>query len=154
MINASLSIDISGKQYDSSTGAWIEILIQDIELFTSVNPSQLREIAQAVKEGIERNIGTGQKYSGGSVSPLALSTIQQKGFSRPLFHTGQLLGSVQLSQSGDNAYEVFINSNRSDVASYLNFGTKRMTARPFFGISEAVLKNIEEILNKPLQDGR
>lgn len=150
MLDTSLSIDVVGKQYDPSTDAWIEVLIQDIETFTTVNPSQLKEIAQAVKNGIERNIATGQKYTGGSVAPLAFLTIQQKGFSRPLFQTGQLLGSVQLTQSGENTYEVFINSNRSEIASYLNFGTKRMPARPFFGISEAVLKQIEEILTQPL----
>lgn len=154
MINTTLNIEVSGKQYDSSSEAWVNTIIQDIELFTSVNPSQLREIAEVVKNGIERNIATGQKYTGGSVAPLAFSTIKQKGFSRPLFQTGQLLGSVQLTPSGENAFDVFISSNRSEIASYLNFGTNRTPARPFFGISEAVQRQIDEILNKPLQDGR
>jgi len=146
MIDTTLNIEVSGKQYESSTGAWVDTFIQDIESFTTVNPSQLKQIAEAVKRGIETNIATGQKYTGGSVAPLALSTIHQKGSSRPLFRTGQLLGSVKLSQSGENIYEVFISSNRSEIASFLNFGTKKIPARPFFGISEAVLKNIEEIL--------
>lgn len=148
MFNTELNIEVQGSRYDSNNNAWIDTVIQDIEKFTTVNPSQLKEIAQAVKEGIEKNIATAQKYSGGAVAPLAQSTIRNKGFSRPLFQTGQLLRSVQLNQISENIYEVFIGGNRSEIASYLNFGTGKMPERPFFGISESVLRTIDEILNK------
>ena len=148
MLNADIVVNLNAKSFDVKNTGWVDEVIQDIKKFTSVNPTQLTEIAEAVKLGIERNIANAQKYTGGAVSPLSLSTIRQKGSSRPLFQTGELLGSVKLTQSGVSTFEVFISSNRSEIASYLNFGTSRMPARPFFGISEAVLRQIDEILKK------
>lgn len=148
MLNAELKINVDGKPFDLNNTTWVGELTQQVKSFANVNPSQLEEIAEAVKNGIERNIANAQKYTGGAVSPLAFSTIRQKGFSRPLFQTGELLGSVEMTQSGINAFNVFISSNRSEIAGYLNYGTSRMPARPFFGISEAVLRQIDEILNK------
>jgi len=150
MLDVTLTLEVSGKQYNPVSLSWVDEVIQELEQFTTVNPGQLKQIAEAVRKGIESNIALGQQYTGGSVSPLKASTIQRKGFARPLFETGQLLGSVKLSQTGDNLYEVFISSNRSEIAGYLNFGTGKMKARPFFGISESVLKSIDDILNKPL----
>lgn len=144
MLNADLKIFVEGKEFTSDN--WVSQTIQDIRKFSTVNPSQLKRIAEAVKEGIEKNISTGQKFSGGNVAPLKQSTITKKGFSRPLFETGQLLNSVQMNQISENAYDVFISSNRSVIASYLNFGTERIPERPFFGVSSAVQKRIDEIL--------
>ncbi|MBE2228252.1 MAG: hypothetical protein IAE93_12940 [Ignavibacteria bacterium] len=147
MFNTELKISVEGKSF-TSNNEWINESIQEIEEFTTINPSQLKRIAEAVKEGIEKNISTAQKYSGGSVAPLKPSTVKKKGSSRPLFQTGQLLNSVTLTQISDNIYEVFISSNRSEIASYLHFGTQRMQARPFFGISESVSKRIDEIITE------
>lgn len=146
MLNTELKVD--GKPFDVNNSALFGELVQEVKSFSDVNPSQLKEIAEAVKLGIERNIANAQKYTGGPVSPLALSTIRQKGFSRPLFLTGALLNSVELTQTNANAFNVFISSNRSEIASYLNYGTNKMPSRQFFGISEAVLRAIDEILSK------
>lgn len=148
MLHTELNIIVAGNRYEGTSNQWVDEVIQDVSKFATINASQLKDIAQAVKEGIEKNISTAQKYTGGSVAPLSQSTVKKKGSSRPLFQTGRLLGSVQMNQISDNAYEVFLSSNRSEIASYLNFGTSRMPERPFFGISESVLRTIDEIINK------
>lgn len=124
----------------------LENLWDNINLFLKISDSQLMKIAEAVRRGIEGNISRGLEFSGTPVRPLSPSTIKQKKSSRPLFRTGLLLKSIEKKQVSRDAWEIFVNAKRSQVAYYLHFGTTRMPSRAFFGISREADKEIDTIL--------
>lgn len=118
-----------------------------LEKFCSVSPKQLEDITEAIRRGIEYNLEEGQTVTGASVKPLSPYTVELKGFSTPFLDTGLLLNSVFKTINGDVG-EVFIGSARAEIAAILNDGQGRIPARPFWGISEIVQKQIDEILLK------
>jgi len=118
-----------------------------LETFCSVTDSQILNITEAIRKGIEDNLSAGREWTGGNVKPLAPFTVREKGNSRPFVRTGLLLRSVGKKGSGKSG-EVFINSSRSIIAGMLNNGQGNIPARPFFGISESVQKQIDQILEK------
>lgn len=116
-----------------------------LEQFCSVSPKQLELITEAIRRGIEFNLEQGITADGGAVTPLSPVTIKLKGNSRPFFETGQLFNSIK-SKFNANTAEVFVASARANIAAKLNDGQGRIPARPFWGISEIVQREIDEIL--------
>ncbi len=86
---------------------------------------------------------------------LAQSTIDRKGFERPLFETGALRDSITHNVDS-NGKEAAIGTDL-DYAKYLEFGTSKMPARPFLGgaliakeheIQEGVLAEVKKVFEK------
>ena len=113
---------------------------------------ELKQIADDIAMSIRKNISSGRKFTGGRVARLAKSTIKRKRSSVPLIETGRLLSGIIIKRKGDD-YVVTLKdtiyprsgTSLDKVATYLNYGTPRMPARPFFGISNSDAKKI--ILN-------
>jgi phage gpG-like protein len=76
--------------------------------------------------------------------------------SRLLVASGRLMNSLA-SMTGDSVAEVQTTSLRfgTDVpyASYLQYGTSRMPARPFLGMTDSVQSRLLTILNEQLERG-
>lgn len=86
---------------------------------------------------------------------LAQSTIDRKGFERPLYETGALQRSIEhnVDASGKEAAV----GTDLDYAKYLEFGTSKMPARPFLGgaliakeheIGDGVVAEVKKIFEK------
>lgn len=78
---------------------------------------------------------------------LAQSTIDRKGFERPLYETGELQRSIEHNVDDHEAY---VGTN-VEYAKYQEYGTSRIPARPFLG--GAIMqeeKRIPEIVHKAL----
>ena len=105
------------------------------------------EFAIMVQEDITMNIMKGMKYTGSRAAALKKSTIKRKGNSRIFIETGRMLRGVKVKKIG-SVYRVFMSKERynkrgksrpptvEEVAGYINEGTERMTARPFFGLTK------------------
>lgn len=109
--------------------------------------SVLEDLSDIIKTSIEQNLEEGKDYMGRNVAPLAPATIKRKGHSRVFEDTGVLKSSVMKRITGDN-FDVYIDSRRNEIANYLQLGTRRMPARPFFGISDDTLKQIDDYLTE------
>lgn len=107
--------------------------------------SALEKLAEIIRHSIELNIVQGKSYDGSSLKSLSNVTINKKGSNKILIETGELLNSVT-KKVNSNIAEIFISSNRSEIAQYLQQGTKYMPPRPFFGIGERVESEIEQFL--------
>lgn len=105
----------------------------------SLSSSSLLAIAEEVRSSIQGNILHGTDFNGLPLRPLQPSTIKQKHSSRPLIHTGTLLHSIFKRQLSPTEYEIYISSSRSQVASWLHFGTSKIKPLPFFGIHPEIL---------------
>lgn len=108
----------------------------------------LTQIAELIRRDIENNLQSGLTAQGGGVAALRPSTVRQKGHSRVFFRTGKLIRSVKKTRISQNEFEVSIAEPRTSVASWLHFGTARMVSRPFFGIGNKVLEQIDKALTK------
>jgi HK97 gp10 family phage protein len=78
---------------------------------------------------------------------LAESTIERKGFERPLYETGELQNSIHHNVDDHEAYV----GTDVEYAKYQEYGTSRIPARPFLGgaiIHEE--KRIPEVVHKAL----
>jgi len=127
----------------------------------------IKEIADQLAEDVRNNILKAKRFDNrGRLKALKRSTIKQKGNARILINTGQLLNGVEVKKQGqtfvvkmtDKLYKVRrkAKSNRkkksvgkstiaiSEIAGYLQNGTDRMPARPFFGTTK---KRMKELVN-------
>lgn len=116
----------------------------------------LKKIADLIAFEIKKNISSARRYDGrGKLRKLAPSTVRRKGFSTILIETGQLLNSIEVKKVG-TTYLVQVKNVRhkgsestvSEIATYLQQGTDRMPARPFFGITK---KKLTEIVNSVIK---
>lgn len=133
MYNFVINIEFGSQTYQDGNTAWVDKYIEDIVQHSELSEAQLKEYAEKIKESIERNLYSGNDFSGNPVKPLALSTIAKKGHSKVFFHTGELFRSIAM-QKIPNGYEIFVLPNRAAIAYWLETGTNKMPARPFFGI--------------------
>lgn len=115
-----------------------------------VKNSDVKKVAQAIQMQIDKNLKLGLKYDGsGKVAKLRPSTITRKKAkgraeaSRVFLDSGLLFTSLRLIPIGAG-YSVtfkrlsYPKSKKTvmEVATYLNTGTTKMVARPFFGITQ------------------
>jgi phage gpG-like protein len=116
----------------------IKEFIASLPISLKLKPKALEDISEIVRKDIEQNLVTGSGIDGASLTP-------KKRGGRLFYQTGTLLKSVQ-KRTGINEAEVFINSSRAKIASYLQSGTSKMKARPFFGISRRAQLEIDKYL--------
>ena len=138
-----LKIELGTYVNGSQTQNFDSQIISSIEKFTKLNDSTLSKIANLLKQGVEKNLQSGTDIFGGAVQGKKVAN------GKPIFqNTGELLKSVMQQQVAKDEWNIFINSNRSQIASYLQTGTDTMPPRQFFGISDSTDKQIDTILNQ------
>lgn len=141
-----IEIEFLGGKYDAESHKWIERYIEKVIIPAIViSEGTLKEISEMIKEGIEMHLYRGLDYFGNTVAPLKSSTIKRKGHNKVFFDTGELYQSVANRTEKEYA-EVFLSAGRSEIAKYLQSGTSRMAARPFFGLSERMKAKIDIIM--------
>lgn len=130
----------------------------EARLFETISKANQKKMAEEIKTNIQRNLDKGLKYTGGKVAPLAVATIEAKKRkgrlepSRVFVDSGVLIKSLRISPTGTGYVisfqkykypktKVYVN----EVAQWLNEGSKRMPARPFFGITK---NQFESLVNK------
>lgn len=150
MIKTEFKIRTSQGTFDESNYQWIEKFLVPIEaaLNTIVSEKDLDVIAGIIrKDIINERISGGRDIFGNAYHPLAPSTIKAKGHARPLVDKGLLRESIK-TESGKDFRKIYIGGARSEIAEYLQYGTKKMDPFPFFGISDEALKEIDNYLGK------
>lgn len=136
-----------------SNGAKIKTYEQ--RLFNQVSQLNIKRMAEDIKKLIDTNLKQGLKYTGGKVAPLAKVTIEakkRKGRRQPdrvFLDSGILFQSLRLVPIAKGYAVTFkkIKYPKSklsvmEVAQWLNDGTPKMPARPFFGITEIQFNKI------------
>jgi hypothetical protein len=124
----------------------IDEFITEVNTLTATPESKLKAIAEKIQYEIELNLMKGIDCTGSPVAPLKQSTILRKGSNRIFYETGLLVHSVELKKLSLQEFQVQISEQRKEIATYLHFGTKKMPSRPFFGINNNALNEIEKIL--------
>ncbi len=134
MFDILLKIQINGKEFSTSTGEWINKIV-DIQtrLLDDVYSDFTEDLAEEGKKIIERNLFTGKLWNGEPAAPLSDGWLRKKGHSKLFFYTGELYRSI-LTQKLPNGAEIFIADGRAQIASWLINGTGKMPARDFFGL--------------------
>lgn len=130
-------------------GQPFQTLIPLLEQELTVTDSQLNQIAKIVRDDVTQNLEKGLDYFGNPVSSLAPSTIKRKGHSRVFFETGELFKSILYQKVTSNEYEVYINSSRDLIMSYLQQGSKanNLPKREAFGVTTNAQLQIEKVLS-------
>lgn len=126
----------------------------------AIKRAEVKKFAESVMKFIETNIRKGIKYTGGKVAPLKPATIEakkRKGRAEPsrvFVDSGQLIKGLKLVTLGAGYSVGFkpytypdTNMKMDEVATYLNEGTKKMVARPFFGLTQ---KKFNELIDKAI----
>ena len=111
---------------------------------------------------IEQKIGEHILFQDIDWEPLAASTIAKKGHDRIYMDTGKYISSlthnVTVSGKFDVTLTVFLKNDYPDrgeavatIAKYLEFGTKRMPARPLWRPVTNELPDLDAMKNFPLE---
>lgn len=147
-------MDIRAKIDFGGNNSTEHSFVEYIKFKTAVNPEKFAKIVELIRKSKETNVQTGVDINGRSLAPLKPSTIKSKmrkgKLLAILYETGQLYNSVKSRMINPSEAEVYISSNRSEVAKHLIFGNKNMSARNFFfgtGI------NLQQKIEKILTDG-
>ncbi len=142
-------------QVDNKTPATKETIKKDWKLDKKMLLKETKEIAEAIGRQVTTNIFDGKKYTGGNVAKLRPATVKKKGHGIPLLDTGKLRAGVVVKRDGDG-FTIRMSNARykggdtvSNVATYLNEGSPKMVARPFFGVTE---KQINKIVKNAFKD--
>lgn len=139
-------IEYQGAKYNLEDGQWIADFMQDLRLKFILKESKLDDITEVIQSRIQDNLFKSKTYLGGAAEPNKPLTIIKKGHHKVFFHTGELYRSVLKRNTGDMQREVFIAEGRSLIAYWLQYGTSRMTARPFFGVTPEAYTEIKKII--------
>jgi phage virion morphogenesis protein len=110
--------------------------------------SLMRALGRRVEDQTRRRIASEHRSPDGKNWPaLAARTIAMKGHSRPLFNTGDMIGSLQTQASTFRSTV----STGVHYAGYQQFGTKRnprgspIPPRPFMGVSDSNELDLEKV---------
>lgn len=112
--------------------------------------TSLKVLSQdAVKETQERIRTTKKDPEGRAWAPWSMATIRARNKDGTagrglLWRTGALLNSIQSRVRGWTA-EVWSTANH---ARFIQFGTPKMTARPFLGFSPALVNRLADLIKK------
>jgi HK97 gp10 family phage protein len=109
-----------GDEVREATGRVVQETAQDLEA--------------AIKLEIQQGAKTGRVYRRGGVSHRASAPGEA-----PASDTGTLIGSIQHERENAHAYSV---GSRLDYAAFLEYGTSRMAARPFFRPAAEAIKPV------------
>ena len=169
MGNVKLGIKVTAKGKYLTAESQLEGKIKPTQKFKSkfdkaVLLKQTKNIAEGIKDIIRNNIVKARRYDGrAKLTRLSKSTIKRKGSARILIETAQLLNGIEvvkrsssyIVKMSDKYYRVRKAKNKgkygrkririSEVAQFLQSGTKRMPSRPFFGVQK---KQMDGLINK------
>ena len=128
-----ISIEMTGSQdFGDKTLRQIKV----------ISEKAITDITEIARHEIQANVSGARSIYGGLVKP------SKKKYGVTLIKTGELLSSVKSQKINPFHYKVYIASGRAKIGSWLHYGTDRMVARPFFGISKITLRRIKEYLLK------
>lgn len=144
-------------------------MLNKVDAFSRNLDKGIAQTAENIRAGIQDNIISGKKYSGGRLAKNKPSTVNRKGFNWPLVRTGQMAKSIT-KKSVPDGYEIYVGFNPV-IAAYLQYGysrvygkkaTKGMTkyhsvtvaARPFFGINNPIKQGIRKVIVNFFNNGR
>lgn len=144
-------IEYKGARYSLENGKWIGESIQDLRVRLTLNESQLDKIAEAIQSRIQENLFRSKDYMGRPVEPNRPLTVKKKGHGKVFFDTGELYRSILIRKPGNREREVLVAEKRSQIAYWLQYGTKKMVARTFFGITPEAMAETKNILLKNIK---
>lgn len=143
MLNFNINIETNNKDNVN-----IQIVSDNVEKFITEKKTLLDNVAKLIQQQIQYNLFHSLEYTGGTVVPDSPATIKRKGHNKVFFETGELYRSVLMNVVSADEREVFIGDSRAKIASWLNYGTNRMPARPFFGIGNETYEKINQMIFK------
>lgn len=108
----------------------------------NVSDNALKDVTEIVRHENQVNVSGARSIHGGLVKP------SKKKYGVTLIDKGILLGSIKSKKLNSTSYEVYILPVRNKIAGYLQHGTNKMVARPFFGFSAIILQRINEYIRK------
>lgn len=108
----------------------------------NVSDNSLKDITEIVRHENTANVSGARSIHGGLVKP------SKKKYGVTLIDKGILLSSIKSKRIDKSSYEIYILPVRNKIAGYLQYGTDRMVARPFFGFSAITLQRINEYIRK------
>lgn len=135
MFKFKIHIEQGGQEHRDGDTSWTFKIVRDIYKFVKLTDKELEQYGEAIREDILNNYITGKNINGGSVAPLAASTVARKGHSRVFWDSGQLISSLVNVKEGDSQ-EIYFLPGRAQIAFWLQTGTGRMPAREAFGVTE------------------
>jgi len=115
------------------------------------NPEPMLRRTQALIAADEQEVFATQGQSiGASWAPAVQPELKTD--SRLLVMTGALMQSVTSADAGEVEGNVLSFSTDVPYAGYIEFGTGRMVARPFMGITDRFARAVEELLVATIED--
>lgn len=122
------------------TGRFGDIVDELREFF---NKKRLDDIAEIIKRGVLRDLDQQKKPSGGGLRSLRPLTLKYKKTNKKLVETGQLRSEIDYQRRG-SVRIIGVFGDRTEIAGYLQFGTDRMKAFYWFGVSKETSEEIKE----------
>jgi len=104
-----------------------------------VDEEEMTALAEIVEDSQRGNILKQIQPTGAGLRDLKASTWKRKRSNLKLFETGNLYRSIDSRKSGRLAREIFTDV---DYAKYLQYGTTKMKAFHFFGLSKETLEDM------------
>ena len=95
-------------------------------------------VANIIQKDTEVNIAYGRSIYGGNVKP-------NKAKTKVLFKSGKLFRSVKNMRDGKARF-IFLDEARAQIGVWLQYGTRKMAARPFWGFAKTTLDKIDRYL--------
>jgi len=153
-----IHIELKYKQYVGDA-AIPKIIGMPIELYRYLsNAETMQQLAESEKVRIKARTSMGVDYINNTFHPYAKSTQKQKqkkgryGGVVNLFNTGNMLASMDDEGKERIGRLLFRKTEEGIKAGYLNTGTRKMAARPFFQVSPNDEKNFVVILEKKIAE--
>jgi hypothetical protein len=139
MLKFSFETYIDGKQTQNLESQ----IITSFQKYSKINESTLQKIVTKIKQGQQSNLKQGLDVFGKAVAPKKIPN------GKPIFvDSGELLQSVADNKISSNEWDIFISANRSRIAQHLIQGRSNMVPRQFFGISDTLNREIDNILEQ------
>ena len=148
MIEGRIEISFRGFKGNAENQNWGESFMDKIILPKfKFDENVFKEIGKVIKDKQEKNLYYGYDIRGGMVKPKKQPS--KYGGWRIFLNRGILFDSIEM-ESSINRARVFISANRSQIAYWLCTGTKKMVARPFFGLNRELKEDILKILKRQI----
>lgn len=141
-----IEVEYKGAAYREGDDGWVRDMVQEITTGIMLSESKLNKISELVRSSIEGNVYNQREYLGGAAAADAPLTIKKKGHGIVFYDDGLLRHSISEREVSRYEREVFVAPERSVIATMLQYGTERMPARPFFGVSNEILEKIKQII--------
>jgi len=165
-----IHIELKYKQYVGDA-AIPKIVGMPIELYRYLsNAETMQQLAESEKARIKKRTSMGLDYINRQFAFYRPSTLRQKqkrskvegpGFLVNLINTGNMLGAINDEKNTGDMVDFgqdrlglisFRTDESAKKANFLNNGTRKMAARPFFQVSPNDEKNFVVILEKKIAE--